>query len=314
MRGTAILRYLVILALLSCGRRTLAGEELRKMTAELAWKTDDAGCLSGQRLEATVNERWGRRVFSGSPADIRVVGGVRSRRSVPGYEARIEMFSSSGQSMGSRTLSTDSDTCSALDEPILLVTGLMLDVSERQLLAEERKRPPKRWQFEPELAAGIGLGILPRVALSGGARLRIAPPHFWSFSAGATLYQAVDAAGGPGGGSLRLWTVDLDACPLRLGDASRLEGCALARVGAVHVKGFGYDLSARAQRFWCDLGIAVRGRIKIAGRLGVVASVAAQVPVTRYDFYYTNAAGTDRSLFTAAPVVGVATLGMGLGF
>lgn len=69
-------------------------------------------------------------------ADLVVAGKIgRSERDV--WSASIEMRRADGASLGTRELATRSKSCSALDEPVALALGIMLDVS-RKRIEEER--------------------------------------------------------------------------------------------------------------------------------------------------------------------------------
>jgi hypothetical protein len=276
-------------------------------------------------------------VLTNTPdADIRLIGTARRAPAAEGWNVEIRLVSRSGADLGSRTITTAAPHCSSLDDSLALAVGLMLDVSKEKLAeraaptasepgkpkpasAEPEIRIPKEtnaprapWRIQPELAAGIALGLLPGPAVSASLGVVLAPPGFWPWFLRGDLWVPKEEAGGGRGSTLSAWTLDAGLCPLGFGTTLALDACILERTGVVRSTGFGFDENRESADIVFDVGVEGRATLAIVGPLQLVARAGVELPLLRYRFFYTTAAEERRSLFRTAPVIGVAHAGLAL--
>ena len=147
---------LVVGALLLLMTRTVHAEGV---SARLVWDRSASGqpCIDKAALEAEVNRRWRREVFvEGAGADLVVEGKIG--RAPGGWSASIEMRRADGTSLGTRELVTRGPRCSALNEPVALALGIMLDVS-RKRVEEERATASAAPVHDSDVVGGPSISI-----------------------------------------------------------------------------------------------------------------------------------------------------------
>jgi len=296
-------------------------------------------CMSDAELEQAVESRLGRRVFTGG-SDADAVVEAELGRSGEAWTAKLVLRGRDGRGLGTRELSTEAEHCSSLDDSLALTLVLMLDVPREELPEPEpaptaapaapaapRRPPPTTpvrlpkdtparrapWAWQVGAFGVLGLGVLPGV--SPGIRLGggVQPPALFMFELDATLWpsQAAEEAGG--GVRVGGWSVGFLLCPLAWKpEPWRFEGCVGQEVGWLEAEGFGYDETESATRLTYGLGPRGRGALGLAGPLALRFGVGVQAVLVRDRFVYRRADGTDTGLHRAAPVAGVAELGLGL--
>ena len=83
-------------------------------------------CLSSADLARAVEAKLGRTVFSGDAA-MRVDSVVEEAAQAPRWRAKLVVVDRQGAVQGSREVTADGASCSALEEPLVLVVSLLVD-------------------------------------------------------------------------------------------------------------------------------------------------------------------------------------------
>jgi len=106
----------------------VAQEAPPRALATLEWQVAEGadGCLTRDLALRATSERVGRPLFARSGAALKVVGTARAKRG-GGFRVTLDLSRIGGQHLGRRTLETDAEDCSALDEAVVLALVLMLD-------------------------------------------------------------------------------------------------------------------------------------------------------------------------------------------
>ena len=311
--------------------------------AALEWQSppEPHDCLDRGALEAAVEARLGRRVFSGAAdASVRVHGRVDALAAGRGFRAELELNDAEGQRLGTRSLSSRAANCSALNESLVLVVALMVDINEEQIevLRQQQAPPPKDgaaagpsedgasrggraplernpWRF----LAGVDLvivgrllpDVVPGVALSGA----VAPPSIGWLELSLSQLLSSDAARGDRGSRFSLRSAELYWCPFETQRFNTHVGACLGqRFGLLAVEGFGFQQNQETSRFIYGLGAKVRASLRLLGPLTLRASAGVELPLTRDRFYFTDAAGETTLLFRPKAAVLSASAGVALQF
>jgi hypothetical protein len=327
-------RFALLVLLLS----GVAGAQDDFATARLEWQRAPGAeeCVTRDALSRAVAERLARDPFVASGGDIVVRGKVRPLSAESGWSAELELVTSNGALIGTRTLQTEAEHCSALDESLPLVLALMLDVprdevrraDERKAAAAPKPEPPRTtpialprtvhaprepWRFRAAALATGAVGLLPEPALGAGVTLGVEPPTFWLTELDATIWLPRDAEQDGGGARYRLLAVALHLCPFTIDAAPlRLDLCAGQRLGRLEASGFGFERNRDQIRLIYDVSVRARGWLELFGPVGLLFGVGAEVPLARDRFYFVAADGRQPELFRMSPLIGVADIGLGV--
>lgn len=298
-------------------------------------------CTSEAAVKRAVEARLARSVFVEQSADVSVEVKVEPRDEAGGWVANVTLRAQGGNWLGARELQTPSPRCSDLDEPLSLVLALMVDVPKDELppppetpvaapppapriLRVPAPQPPtpapraeRRRAFHGELGVGgvLGVGLLPDLALGFRGSILLRPPGFWPVELGALLYRRAQAQSAGGGSDFDAAGADIAVCPLQV-DSGSLRGlaCATQSLGRLNVSGYGFDENQEHSRFYALFGVRARLALGLTSWLAGRVSANVEVPVTRDEFYFTNAEGERERVFRSAPLVGSGELGMELRF
>jgi hypothetical protein len=104
------------------------------------------------------------------------------------------------------------------------------------------------------------------------------------------------------------WRVGLSVCP-RAYESSGFEllACGGQTVGRVHARAFGFDRNGSAADLTYALHLGPALRLRLMGPFALGAMLGAEFPLTRNNYVADPGRGR---LFRAAPVTGVARLGL----
>jgi hypothetical protein len=301
-------------------------------------------CVSAEALQQAVANRLGRSPFVAESSHVTVKGRVAPQER--GWIAELELVSERGVRIGTRTIQTEADHCSALDESLPLVLALMIDIPQEEVRRAEEalepkpapapeprpvvKRAPPRttpiavpkesfaprepWRFQAAAIGTASLGLLPEVGFGAGVTIGVEPPTFWLTELDATVWLPADTEDeGEGGGQFSLLSVGLYLCPLSL-DALplRVDLCAGQRVGRLVADGFDFDRNREQVRLIYTLGLRSRAWLSLAGPFLLGFGLGIEAPLARDKFFYTGSSGERAELFRMAPVAGTAELGLGI--
>jgi hypothetical protein len=305
--------------------------------AELAWQRSPgaAQCMTAEALRQSVAKRLGRDPFVDGEGDVTLRGRASAEGEPSGWVVELELRTSSGLPIGTRTLRTEAAHCSALDESLPLVVALMLDVPRDELprplpappppvpksvtppspisVPRETHAPREPWRFQLAVLATGAAGLVPGIGLGAGVSLGVEPPTFWLTELDVAVWLPSDAERPEGGSRFRLVTVGLALCPLSLDSAPlRLDVCAGQRIGRLSAEGFGFERNREQARLSYALGARARGWLTLAGPLRVGLGAGGEVPLWRDQFVYSAANGQRPSLFRMSPVVGAAEALLGV--
>jgi hypothetical protein len=334
-----------IASVVLCIARVAHGEEV---SARLVWRRAPGAesCIDAASLENAVNTRWQRQVFVEAPTADLVVDGKIGPSGRNAWTASIEMRRADGQSLGTRELVTHSASCSALDEPIALALGIMLDVS-RKRVEEERaasaasapeaselvsgpsisipEKPPappalgkeqlvgRRWHVEPFAAAEGFVGILPGFDLGGRFGFSITPPEGIRAELSASLYPAKDASSARPTARLDAWAAELAVYPFAFSrGVLRTDVGAGVRLVQVHADGLGLDQNGNADEVIIGLGLRAGLGLRVVGPLEIVAGLGGDVSLLRYRFVYLTAARGRAAVHETGPISAEMFVGLGL--
>jgi hypothetical protein len=311
------------------------------VTARLEWQRAEGAeqCIDRAGLERAVAQRLARDPFIETGSDVVVRGKVLPLPDQSGWSAELELSTTSGGRIGTRTIRTEAAHCSALDESLPLVLALMLDVPEDEVRRAEQSQAPaaaakpspapppttpialprtahaprEPWRFRAAALASGALGLLPGAGLGVGLTLGVEPPTFWLTELDATFWLPRDADDNGEGARYRLLSFSLYLCPIAFESAPlRTDLCVGQRVGRLDADGFGFDRNRERARLIYDVGARARAWLTLAGPVGVLFGVGAEVPLARDRFFFTGADGREHELFRASPVIGTADLGVGV--
>jgi hypothetical protein len=335
----------VLASIVLLGARGSLADEV---SARLVWQRSPGAesCIDAAALEKAVNGRWQRQVFVDAPtADLIVDGKIaRSGRNV--WSASIEMRRADGQSLGTRELVTHSANCSALDEPVALALGIMLDVSRKRVEEEraanvaaapqdselvsgpsisipEKSPAPaapasellatRRWHVEPFAAVEGFAGILPGFGVGGRFGFSITPPERVRVELSASLYPAKDASSERPTARLAAWAADLAVYPFAFSrGALRADVGGGVRLVQVHADGLGLDQNGSADKAIIGLGLRLGLAFRVVGPLELVGGLGGDVSLSRYRFVYGTASGGTAAVYTTGPVSAEMFVGLGL--
>jgi hypothetical protein len=315
---------------------SLGAEAGDRVTVRLEWKqaAGASSCIDAEALSRAVTRRFQRQGFTDAPdADIVVKGTVKGERD-RSWTAVIELERANGESLGTRTLTTTAPDCSALDDAVVLATGLMIDVSRRRVddertgtttpplgkpaapitIPRDTAAPRAPWHVEPAFGIEAALGLIPAIGLAGRAGVAIEPPHSFRLELAADYWLPRDDRDNAGRGARwELFTAELGVCPFvyRQGGFSS-NACAFQRFGEVRVAGFGFDQARSSFEPIWTAGARVGGAQTVLGPLAVRFGVGLEVPILRYRFVYSDEDAATRVLRRMSAIVGSAELGLSL--
>lgn len=314
--------------------------------ASVRYTASASGCVGASALEAMVEERLQRKVFvHDGNADLLV---EIDEREVPeqGYRVTLTLRSKEGIWLGARELEGPSGECAALDESLALVVAIAVDIPKEELLARERAaaqptptakpapppaprrlrvpepryvprraRASQRVEWTPAAAFAISAGILP--GLTPGARLSfgVRPPNFWRSEIGGSWWKSQDASEDDRGSHFKMLALDFSVCPWEGGSRSvRVLACAMQMLGQIRAHGFGFDENREPKRFFYAFGARLQAGFRLSDWARLRLAGSGLVPASRDRFIYVDSLGRSVSVYRAAPVGGVAELGLELTF
>lgn len=325
-------------SLLACttvalGGRALAESRAGSSAVALSWTGPgpELTCLGEDGLARAVDEYVGRDVFATGPIDSALRVSVE-RLPDRHWHARLELSDRTGDVLGSRELTSTTELCSSLDEPLVLTVALLVD-DETEPAAPESPAPeppppepapppplapPHRaegvhWLLDAALA--VESGLEPRLApgLALGVELRAAP--WFSARAGALGFLPAEAAVTDGAGvHFAFLAGTLELCT-GAGTTRSLRGalCVGPVYGVLSAKPKGLTKTQRTSTEVLALSAGLRGAVPLAGRWTATVGASALFP-HRPDRFVAEIADVRRQVFRLSSPSVVATAGVGFLF
>jgi hypothetical protein len=291
-------------------------------------------CMGKRELEAAVEARLNRDVFSDPPA---LVVEVRLAKKESGYRAELALTDAQGHELGRRELVSRAGDCSALDASLALVVALLVDSPPEAppsaapaptpekppsppppptpiALPKDTFAPRAPWRFAPTLSASGAVGRLPGFALGARAGVGFLPPRFPEFrlSVGGLLPKEEMLDGQPYGARFSLVDAMVELCPLEhAGTAVRLSACLGQSIGSLAVTGIGFDRNDTASSLDAVLTAGIASWFYLAPPLGIRLGLSAGFPLSR-NSYGAPTPGGRVVVWQRGYVLGSGELGVGL--
>jgi hypothetical protein len=303
-------------------------------TSSLGWVRlpGAESCLGPRALAEAVERRLRRHVvISAAHADVAVEGWVERRAN--GWHAVIHLVDAHGAPLGTRELTREDASCSALNDDLELAIALMIDPAavlgplplppappprvliQTVLVPIAPPAPPVPWSGSLEVGPVLVLGVLPGVG--GGLALRglVTPPRLFAFELGGAVYLPDNASASASGARFTLASGFVSACPIAgATGGTRVLACAGLEVGTLRVGGFGFDLRETRERLVVNAAARGRLRQRLVGPLAASAGAAVLVPFVRDTFFFDDGKGSEREVFRMAPVGAGFDLSIGIEF
>lgn len=298
----------------------------------LAWSGPgpELTCLGEEGLASAVNEYVGRDAFAARSVEL-ILHVTVERLPDRHFHALLELADTSGRVLGTRELTSGTELCSSLDEPLVLTVALMVDApaeiedvrapppppppveppSEPMDVATEPKPPSQPLRLLADAALAVESGLLPNVepGLSLGLELRAAT-WFSARVGGLAFWPATVRL--PGEASVRFGfaAATLELCPtIGSPDGARASLCIGPLYGFLRAKPAGLTGASDALRQTLALSVGLRGALPVQRRWALIAGLAGVVPYHPDHFVYEQN-GASIELFRMAPFAVVASAGV----
>jgi len=283
-------------------------------------------CLGEEGLARAVDEYVGRDAFAAGPVEsaLRVtVERLPDRH----WHARLELSDRTGTVLGTRELTSTSELCASLDEPLVLTVALMVDDEAEPAVPEppapeppppEPPPPPEvrphpsegmHWLVDGALALESGLEPKLSPGLALGVEFRAAP--WFSARAGALAFLPAEAAVTDGASvHFTFLAATLELCT-GAGTTRSVRGalCVGPVYGALSAKPTGLTKTGRTSSEVLALSAGLRGAVPLAGRWAATVGVSALFP-HRPDRFVVEVEGVRHEVFQLSSPSVVATAGV----
>lgn len=283
-------------------------------------------CLGEEGLARAVNDYVGRDAFAAGPVEAALQVSVE-RLPDRHWHALLELTDRTGNVLGTRELTSATELCSSLDEPLVLTVALMVDDEASPAIApppppekpapEPPPAPVKRpsqgeqmhWLADGALAFESGLEPKFAPGLSLGVELRAAP--WFSARAGVLAFLPAEAAV-TGGSSVHFTFLagTLELCT-GAGTTRSVRGalCVGPVYGALSAKPHGLSKTQRTSSEVLALSTGLRGAVPLAGHWAATVGVSALFP-HRPDRFVVEVEGARHEVFRLSAPSVVATAGV----
>lgn len=303
-------------------------------------------CIPTPELGTRIEKHLGRPVLvSPSVADVSIEGRVEpvgagaSRR----FRAVVGGTRRTGETIGSREITSGDADCRSLDEGLVLVVALMIDpdaatsapeparsdpaaapvvtreiVHEREIVREVREveAPSRPWLVDASASGLASIARLPGVAPAAAVALRAGPAKLLAFEVSLGVVPSAELA--VNGGRAVDYTLlegGIAYCPgVALARRFGIVGCAGVRVGDVRASGRGFDANAEVDRGLFDVAAGARLVVDVTGPLFVSIGGTLLVPVVRERTTVTSPTDGAVTLHDRSPAGAEAGAGLGLHF
>ena len=273
-----------------------------------------AGCPAERQLQAAVEARVGRPVFSSGAAPRRIEVSFM-HTGAGSWTATLRLRAADATLSGARALEAQDD-CQSLLEALTVVVSTLVGIPDERPASAP---PPLRAASAPSdsgarqqaypLQVGLGLALLGRADLGllpglggGGGLATELTLGGWSFALSALLWPRVTLdLGAQARARLAAAAGRLQLC-WRVLDAIGL--CAGAEAGALQLRSSGLvEATTRLEPFLRTF-LGLRAQLPLTRQLGLRLELEANVPLLRARFYLLDEDGQRRDSHTLSPGIG----------
>ncbi len=306
------------------------------------------GCIGTAALARAVEARLGKGgLASASRAEVSIEGRIAPMEDPVGWQVALTVADDSGKVLGTRALVRQTSDCRSMDEDVILTVALLIDPdaaltpppnkapppdttapapSKAPVPAAPRSTPPlpvsssspapnlprKAWNAAFLGGPSLSFGALPNVGVGLQIRALVTPVPVFAFQIGGSVWAPQTASFGATGGQFFLATGALSACPITgVVRGLRYAACAGAEAGLLHAGGVGFPVQLQRDNPIVNGVLEARVVRAFAGPLAGSLGLGLSFPFVQRQYYYLDAAGAEREVFQASPVIGVVDLLVG---
>jgi hypothetical protein len=287
-------------------------------------------CGDAGHVQADVMRRLGRDPFS-EPSRFFIEATVT--RSGVEWRAELALREAAGDSLGSRTVTSDAASCASLVSAAGLAIALMIDPDAGHAAAPPAPPPPPASRSKPKPPrAGLVRSAAPAAEVRGGIMGAVA---------GAARILPEPALGLRVGGELGLWAeldlalslsffaqqrerlrgfdvsfgltyASLGPC-YRFVDAARVQlaGCAAFSLGAMHAVTFEPERGRTSELRWTAASLGAQAAWLLVGPVTLRGGVEAVVPLEQHEYVIVRGDSERVSVFSDPVLAATAHLGLG---
>lgn len=286
-----------------------------RAAVELAWAApSDGDCPSRRAIVESVERILGRPAFV-EQAPVVLRGSIRpADGGKTGWRAEIALATGQ-ETIGTRTLETESARCADFTESLALVIAVALESLETSApeVLHVPSESPSRWQSELGALTEATAGLVPGLGPGGGLWAAVMPhpdwqieidvSRLWGRSALVDGHGATMDAFGLGAALCRRATPD---------DIAVLWGCASFDIAELHATGEELSVIRVASSVVPAAGPKVVGSLRIGRRWAVRAAFSGEFAFTRDRFYFGDAASGRTDIHRVGPLLITGSLGLGV--
>ncbi len=337
--GRRFERHFAALTLTAASLLTAWSARAADIAVALDWASTP-GCMSLDDERVALQALTGRAVeadVAGATFTVR----VRFERAGGGWAAWVNLARADGALLGERELHASSAECHALDDPLTLAVGLLIDLEvERQQVARRQAEaaaspspPPPAAHVEPPVALPHSfrvppeppawslsarattselLGLLPEPATAAGLAVEVTPPRWGpSITASATVLPPRDSHVSSSGMTMGAWYVTAGLCPVHAAGSRLLwNACAAFATGVLSAGGLDLQTVRTASPTLVGAQATSSLRLRVAGPVFAGLSAGVLVPFGEHHFFAV-VDGSQVDLHTTWPAIPM--LGVELG-
>jgi len=291
----------VALALLARSTNAWADDRL----PELVWLAPPE-CIPTGELARAVAAELGRPAFAAPGAAGELVVRGRVERMQSGlYRVEVALERASGDVLGVRTLTSDTNQCRSLDEATAVMLAILLNVSR-----EAPESEPSPWSYRLAAAGGAALGLVPgaglEVAVSGGPAL----PRVLGLDLELGVVLGTERPAGEGTIRGRAGAARLAVSPVLVAGAVELSLHAAAGAGAMEGTAAGFAQATSAVKAFVDLRAGMALVVRLSRPVWLGLGVDAGFLPIRPTFVVRNPDGTRDELYEPRLVYGALALSL----
>ncbi len=237
-----------------------------------------------------------------------VVRGHVLRTETGAYRAEVTLARASGEPLGVRSLTSDDRACRSLDEALVVMLGIMLNVS-REELATPVASP---WSMRLSLGGSVTVGRMPgpgaELSLSLGPTL----PSVLGLDAELAVETGPSDTALEGSVRARAASVRLGVSPVLIAGTPELSVRAAAGGGVLEATAAGFDSAHEETLGMAEIRAGARLSVRIARPLWLEFMGDGGVFVLRPRFSVKNADGSREELFHPGPLFGALGLALAI--
>jgi hypothetical protein len=224
-----------------------------------------------------------------------------------------------GSTVGNRAF--EAESCRAAADATALIVALMIEapppptITAAPTPASAPARSSLKFSVGPTTA--IDVGTLPAPTAGAGVRASLALGRT-SFDLAAVAWASTSAtiAGSnpPVGGTFRFLSASLAVCPTLAAGRFQLGACGEAELARVQGRGSGVSVPYENAYAWMSIGAGALARLRVSRHLSIPFRLSALVPLAHPSFVLNGVVEEQGKVYSPAPVLGRAELGIDVDF